>query len=421
MRLTETERRMLEGRCGEGIRTAMEIVVRIGELYGAEYLLPVTRAHIDAAAYTTIWEAGSDFVEYLAANGAVCAVPTSINPLSRDIEHWRQLGAAESFAKKSERLETAYLKMGVDPTWTCAPYQGVNVPAFGEILSWSESNAVCYVNSVLGARAERLPDLMDVCCAVTGRVPAYGRYLDENRRGELVFRLEGFEEDAFCEPDMAALLGYFVGEIAGNKVPVIEGLPGMIGKDAMKALCAAAASGGAVPLVHIIGHTPEAPDLGTVCRSAKIPQYTVSPQDLEDLRERLCTARGPKADMVVLGCPHCSARELHTIADLLQGKHVYPDCELWIMTSRADFAKAKTCGDAAVIREAGAIITLDTCLMEMDEGDGRWRGKNMVTDSGKAVQYAPAICGVKGRLESLERCIEAALTGRMPNAHAEGV
>ena len=421
MLLTDTERKMLSGACGEGVRTAMETVVRMGERYGAERLLPVSRAHIDAAAYTTVWDAGSDFVEYLAEHGATCAVPTSINPISRDMEHWAAHGTTAAFAAKSERLERAYLKMGVKPSWTCAPYQGVNVPAFGEIVSWSESNAVCYVNSVLGARAERLPDLMDVCCAMTGRVPAYGRYLDENRRGELLFTLQGFDADAFCEPSLAALLGYYVGEIAVSRVPVITGLPGRITADALKALCAAAASGGAVSLFHLVGVTPEAPDVQTAfglraeaAIPADVPRYTVTPADLSALQVRLNTVNGRHADLVVLGCPHASAEELHRIAALLAGRAVAAGTELWIMTDRANAAAAAQSCDLAVLEAAGARITRDTCLMEMDEGDGRFFGKNMITNSGKAVQYAPAICGVKGMIADLAACVDAAVTGQLP-------
>ena len=213
MYLTDYEQEILEGKHGEGTRMAMEIVIKMGELYGADRLIPVKRAHIDAAAYTTIWDAGTEFIEYLADHGAKCAVPTTINPLSRDIKNWKELGASEKFALKSKRLEDAYLKMGVIPTWTCAPYQSTNAPHFKEVVSWSESNAVNYVNSVLGARAERLPDMVDVCCAVTGRVPAYGRYLDENRKGDVLFRLEGFDDTWFQDSVDFAVLGYYIGEI----------------------------------------------------------------------------------------------------------------------------------------------------------------------------------------------------------------
>ena len=216
MNLTSAEQEMLSGAHGKGIQLAMELLVKFGQLYGAERFLPVSGAHIDAAAYTTIWTAGTEFLEWLVENGARVAVPTTINPLSRDIKNWKALGASEDFSEKSRRLEEAYLRLGVIPTWTCAPYQCTNVPRFGEIVSWSESNAVNFVNSVVGARAERLPDLVDVCCAVAGRVPAYGRYLKENRRGDVLFRLEGFSAPWFTDSADYALLGYFI----GNQTPM---------------------------------------------------------------------------------------------------------------------------------------------------------------------------------------------------------
>lgn len=282
MQLTTYEQEMLDGKYGAGTQLAMEVLVRMGELYGAKRLLPVKNAHIDAAAYTTIWDAGTEFLEFLAENGAKVPVPCTINPLSRDIKNWEKLGASEEFAMKSKRMEDAYLKMGVIPTWTCAPYQCTNVPQFGEIVSWSESNAVNYVNSVVGARAERLPDLMDVCCAVAGRVPEYGLYLDENRIGDMLFKLEGFDDTWFQDSVDYAVLGYYVGEIVVNKVPVIEGLPYRTMPDNLKAFSAAAASGGAVSLFHAVGFTPEAPTVEEAFKGkTDYPVHIVTPDDLK--------------------------------------------------------------------------------------------------------------------------------------------
>lgn len=413
MFLTIYEQEMLNGVHGEGIRMAMEVLVKMGELYGADKLLPVKRAHIDAAAYTTIWDAGTEFIEYLADNGAKCAVPTTINPLSRDIKNWRTLGASEEFALKSKRLEDAYLKMGVIPTWTCAPYQCTNAPHFGEVVSWSESNAVNYVNSVLGARAERLPDMVDVCCAVTGRVPAYGRYLDENRKGDMLFKLEGFDDTWFQDSVDFAVLGYYIGEIVVNKVPVIEGLPGRTMPDDLKAFSAAAASGGAVALFHAVGLTPEAPTVEAAFQGASAYEiHIITPADMKAVEHRLNTATGDRVDMVLMGCPHLSANELAEIAGLMRGKKVSEGTEFWIMTCETQYNLAVRSGDAKILEEAGVIITKDTCLMEMDEGDGRWKGKTFVTNSGKAAQYAPAINGVKIRMADMDGCVEAAVTGR---------
>ena len=310
MRLSQEEQRMLDGSRGSGVQQAMEILVKMGELYGAERFLPVKNAHIDAAAYTTIWDAGTEFIEYLVDNGARVAVPTTIKPVSRDIKNWGKLGTTEGFAAKSKRLEDAYLRLGVIPTWTCAPYQCTNVPGFGEVVSWSESNAVNYVNSVIGARAERLPDLVDVCCAVAGRVPEYGLYKEENRAGDMLFLLEGFDETWFQDSVDYAILGYLVGEKVINKVPVIAGLPERTMPDNLKAFSAAAASGGAVALFHVVGLTPEAPDVETAFRGKSgYPIVTITTDDMKAMEKRLNTAEENNVDLVLMGCPICRSRK----------------------------------------------------------------------------------------------------------------
>lgn len=412
MQLTAYEQAMLDGAYGKGVQFAMEIVVKMGTLYGAERLIPVKNAHIDAAAYTTIWDAGTEFLEYLADNGAKVAVPTTINPLSRDIKNWKKLGQSEAFAMKSKRMEDAYLKMGVIPTWTCAPYQCTNVPKFGEVVSWSESNAVNYVNSVVGARAERLPDMVDVACAVTGRVPAYGWYLDENRIGDVLFKLEGFDESWFQDSVDYAILGYLVGEIVVNKVPVIEGLPERTMPDDLKAFSAAAASGGAVGMFHAVGHTPEAPTVEAAFNGrTDYKTIVLTPENMRDMESRLNTAKDNHVDVVLMGCPHLSADELNWVAALMDGKKVCEKTEFWIMTSETQYNLALRNGAAQKLEEAGVIITRDTCLMEMDEGDSRWEGQNFVTNSGKAAQYTPAINRVNIHMASMKGCVEAAVTG----------
>ena len=413
MELTEYERSVLEGDAGEGMRLAMQIVVKLGERYGAERLLPIKGAHIDAAAYTTIWDAGIDFLEYLAEHGACVSVPTTVNPLSRDIRNWEGIGLTPAFAEKSARIEAAYLKMGVTPTWTCAPYQATNVPQFGEMVSWSESNAVDFVNSVVGARAERLPDLLDVCCAVVGRVPAYGLYLTENRAGDMLFKLEGFDGAWFSDPVDYAVLGYFVGEKIVNRVPVIEGLPARTMPDDLKALSAAAASGGAVALFHAVGLTPEAPTLEAAFQGREgYPVVTVTPDDLIALREKLSTSEGDRVDHVVLGCPHASFAELREVADLFCGRHVAEGVTFWAMTSATQWELARRTDVAERLEAAGVTVTCDTCIMEFDEGDGRFAGQTFVTNSGKVAQYAPGINKARIKMASTAGCVETAVAGR---------
>lgn len=414
MQLTEYEQEMLDGRYGEGMQTAIEILVKMGGLYGAERFLPVKNAHIDAAAYTTIWDAGTEFVEFLADKGAKVSVPTTINPMSMDTRRWREQYTSEAFAEKCERLRKAYMKLGVNPTWTCAPYQCTNVPVFGENVSWSESNAVNYVNSVVGARAERLPDLVDVCCAVAGRVPEYGLYLEENRAGEILFTLKGFDGSAFRDTVDYAVLGYLVGETAVNRVPVVLGLPESTMPDQLKAFSAAAASGGATSLFHAVGLTPEAPTLEAAFHGKTTYETVeITPAEVAHMRARLNTGDTEKVDMVLMGCPHLSFQEIKEIACGIEGKKVHEGTEFWIQTSHPIYELAALAGYVEVIEKAGAMLVRDTCLMEM-EYNGIWRGRHFVTNSGKAAQYAPAINGVKITMADMAGCVEAAVTGKRP-------
>jgi len=396
---------------GEGLRTAMEIAVKMGELYGARRLLPVKNAHIDAASYTTIWDAGTEFIEYLVSNGAKVAVPTTINPVARDIENWKSMGLSKEFSEKSRRLEDAYISMGVIPTWTCAPYQCTGAPAFGEILAWSESNAVNYANSVLGARANRIPDLIDVCCAVIGRVPEYGLYITENRAGDILFRLEGFDESWFCDAVDYAVLGYFIGEISIQRNPVIEGLPEKTTNDQLKALSAALASGGATALFHAVKLTPEARTLEDAFQSKTGYEITkVTPGNLIDTKDKLTTAAKGKADMVLLGCPHFSFDEIREVRDMFKGRKVASATKFWIMTSMIMYDLAVRAGVAHDLLDAGVEFIRDTCLMVSDT-DKDWGFKTIITNSGKAAQYITGLYDMDVAVKSTPECVDIAIRG----------
>ena len=190
MHLTDEEKGILEGKQGEAARIALSALVDLGELYGAEDLIPVSQAHIDATLYMV--EAGLEFAEKIAEFGGEVAVPTSLNPSSIDLERWKAYRVPPEILPKHKRLEAAYLKMQATPTWTCAPYQNGIIPRFGEQIAWGESNAIAFANSIIGARTNRYADLMDICAAIIGKVPKFGLHLAENRRASILIRLEDF-------------------------------------------------------------------------------------------------------------------------------------------------------------------------------------------------------------------------------------
>src|SRR5512142_1728545 len=174
--LLEKDREMLAGKYGAAAQMAMSIVARMADVAGASELLDITAAHIDSTIY--IGEAGLVFAERLAGLGARVAVPTTLNVSGLDEHHWQEWAVPADWAEKARRQMVAYQGMGAVPTWTCAPYQTELRPHFGQQIAWGESNAIVFANSVIGARTERYPDLLDICAAITGRVPAVGLHLD---------------------------------------------------------------------------------------------------------------------------------------------------------------------------------------------------------------------------------------------------
>jgi len=222
MNLSAGDRALLCGENGPAAKMAMSIIVRMAEIQGAASLLDISQAHIDSTIY--MGEAGLEFAERLASYGAKVTVPTSLNVSGLDECHWREWPVPEDWANKAQRQMRAYQSMGCVPTWTCAPYQTFMAPKFGQQIAWGESNAIVFANSVIGARTERYPDLLDICAAITGRVPAIGLHLTDNRAGELLIRLHRVPVEVQQDDSFYPVLGILIGRLAGNRIPVIAGL-----------------------------------------------------------------------------------------------------------------------------------------------------------------------------------------------------
>src|SRR5215203_3455986 len=345
LHLTPEERSLVAGEEGEAVQIAMRILARVAPLYGATSLLPITKAHIDGCIYEG--EAGLEFAERLARSGAKVRVPTSLNVISLDRQSWQSHGLDPEYAAKARRLGQAYLDMGAIPSFTCAPYQTEMAPSFGEQIAWSESNAVAYANSVIGARTNRYGDYLDACCAITGRAPAAGLHLDEHRRGQVLVRLRGISRTLQERDDFYPVLGYLLGSAVSNGVPVVEGLEARPTEDQLKALAAAAASSGAIALFHLVGITPEAPTTAEACggqRASRTIEVTLD--DLRAARESLTTTKiaGP-VDVIAFGSPHCSLAECRHLQALMAGRRKADGVEVFITTSRAVKSILERSGD----------------------------------------------------------------------------
>jgi predicted aconitase len=412
---TERDRALLSGAEGEASALAMRIVVEMAEVMGAVRLLEVTRAHVDGCLYHGM--AGLEFAERLAAGGARVRIPTTLNVGYLDLLHPERApldaadGApADALTRASARRQMdAYVAMGCRPTWTCAPYQLPDRPAFGEHVAWAESNAIVFCNSVLGARTNRYGDFIDVCAAITGRAPDAGLHRDEERRARLVIRLEGLPPRLLRSDALFPVLGHVIGSEAGSAVPAIVGLPPDVSEDRLKALGAAAASSGAVAMFHAVGVTPEAPSLEAATGGEIVPEVVVTLDRLRAARDELGAADGDRIAAVCVGTPHASPAELERLRDLLDGRA--PRVPLWVNTGRDVLERAERAGVAAGLESSGVRIVTDTCTY-LTPLIGAVDGPVM-TDSGKWAWYAPANIGVEVVFGGLEECVRSALEGRV--------
>ena len=403
MFLTKDEEAMLKGEYGEGLEIAMSVLAKLGDMYRADKMIKVESVHIDGAAYGWVNDAGLELVEKFCRSGATFRVPTTLNPSSIDIDIWKEFHTPVSIAKKQLRLAEAYKKMGAIPTWTCAPYQyGANL-RYGQNVAWGESNAVGFANTVVGARTEKLGDLADVCTGILGKYPHFGLYLSENRRGQILFKLEGLDVSSFTSTDYG-VLGFIIGTIARARVPVVTGIQKNAASDQLKAFCTAAAVGGSVSLSHLCGVTPEAQTIKEACMDMKPEEkISIGTDEIEETKGKLNTLRGRRPEIICIGCPHCSVEELTKVSYALKGKKVKKDIKLLIFTSRMAKMLALEMGIIDTIEAAGARVVADTCwnFVPLEESV-------LMTDSVKMAWTS--LCKFPNViLDDTERCIEVAV------------
>ncbi len=397
MDLTAEERAMLAGDLGPGVSQALEIIVALGRVYGAQRLVPITSVQEAGVSYRNLGEAGLQFLTEWAHQGARAQVPATLNPAGIDATAWRELGFSEEFARRQMAVLEAYEALGIAATCTCTPYLVGNLPSYGDHIAWSESSAVSYANSVLGARTNREGGPSALAAAIAGRTAAYGFHLDQNRRAALrvvvhcrVTTLSDF-----------GALGYLVGKHARDRVPFFEGL-GECSTAQLKALGAAMAASGAVALYHVDGVTPEAD-----------PSFALLPEHqslvVPDLRPAYSAlnADATEIDLVWFGCPHAGLDEMAQLARLLEGRRVA--AATWVTTARRTREQAIEEGLVASIEASGARVLADMCLVVAPMQELAFR--TLATPSAKGATYLPSHAGLVVRFGTVEQCVEAAITG----------
>jgi predicted aconitase len=395
MELTSEELDMLDGKYGKAAKKSMEILTTLGEIFDAECMVDVVGVQIAGVSYANLGEAGLEFLSEMAEDGKV-RVLTTLNPAGMDRENWKDLGIDKEFAKNQNRAIDAFAKMGIITTCSCTPYLIGNTPHYGQHLAWAESSAVCYSNSVIGARTNREGGPSALASAITGKTPKYGYHLDENRHGEVLFEVNAEVKGT----DRFGVLGKIIGDKLvelGKKIPYITGIS-RADVEELKSFCASVATYGGTALFHMEGITPE------YNKYPKPSDMTISitEDSLKQARKELIDD-DIEIDFVSIGCPHASIHEIERIANLLKGKKVKK--EFWITTARPTKRISDEAGYSKIIEEAGAKFAADTCCV-VAPIKGRFKG--IMVDSAKACYYGRAKNQFKVKIGSIEDCIKEA-------------
>ena len=409
LKLSDLDQARLDGKQGKAMQFAMETVVAAARIDRAESLIDISFAHIDACFYNG--RAHLDFILYMLEHGATLAVPSwtnnglvALNDLSvRDPTKSREMDEAR-------QLMQAYVRLGCRPVWTCAPYQLPDRPALGDHIVGSESNAVSFYNSVIGARSNLYGDYLDVCAAITGRVPFSKLHRDEARAARVLFDVSALPQSLRSNDLFYHLLGYVVGKHSVNRVPAITGLEPDCSEDDLKAISAAASSAGSVPLYHAIGITPEAATQDAAFQGA-VPDEVieVTPRHLADARQALGGDSDRPLAAIALGTPHFSYTEFENLVTLLDGRHIAPGLVFYLTTSRHVSEQAEAHGWISGLEAAGVKVITDTCTYFSPVINGL-EGKVM-TNSAKWAYYAPGMLPVEAVIGSLRECVESAVAG----------
>lgn len=410
MYLTDEETEMLNGGKGPAVQKAMQILVALGESFGAERLVKTSNVHMAGSSVLVAEEAGTRFVEDIRKQGGTFVTKVTTNPTAVDPTQWEAIGIPESDSILQTRLTDAYAGMGANTCNTCIPYLVGNSPRFGEHMAWGESSAVVYANSVCGARTNREGGPSGLASALTGRTPEYGFHLKQNRYGKFLVKVVTPLRDM---TDYGTL-GYFTGKIAGQDTPVFTGIRADPTLEQLKALSAALASSGSVSMFHAVGVTPEAPTLEEAF-GGREPEKVLVFNDAEKAKAEAALNKEPSdhVDWILVGCPNASVEEIREVADALQGKKVHSDVALWVTTAGAMYAMAERNGYIRTIEEAGGIVVRETCpFLARSRVIAPKKGyKTLTTNSAKMAFYAPGQFGLPTHYGNLPRVMQAAIDG----------
>jgi len=407
MHLSDEEKAMLNGEFGKAKQWAIDHQIKVGEFFDAKDMVLVSQAHMMADP-ESVGDAGVDFMESIATAGGRVVIPMITDPRGVDLNHYRPLGQTEDMAMIERRFITACETIGIMMTNTCVNYQTIMPPLLGDHVAYGDTGVVIYSNSVCGARSNFEGGPSALAAGLTGRTPRYGLHLDQNRKATRRFQVTSQP----TELTEWGILGAVIGRLAGSywEVPVIEGIERVPTSDEIKHFGAAMASYGSIPLFHIIGITPEAPNLAAVS-ATELPVTKITDADLGALAGNFAD-KGEKPDVVVFAAPQLSIVEMEQVASLVNGQRL--KLPMIVCTSPQAYGDARRMGFIDKIETAGGTVLEGTCFYnqyarEIGEANGWVR---LLSNSAKIVNILGGY-GYQPVLASMADCVAAAIHGEI--------
>ncbi|MHB1908817.1 MAG: aconitase X catalytic domain-containing protein [Nitrososphaerales archaeon] len=376
MHLTSREEKALEGEYGEPLEMAYRVLLALGRLTNAKHLIPIKWAHVSGVSYLTIGEYGLDFLERIARKDAKFRTFTTVNPCGIDIENWKVLGISSDYAERQLKIIRAYEKLGIASSFTCVPFQSYPVPKRGTHVSWAESSAAIFANSILGIRTNRESAVSALASALTGKTVYSDLHIDSKRKPTCAVRITK-RSGVHGSLDFG-ILGYFSGkkasgvvEFQGVRQPAIQ---------ESKSLCAALGTVGSIGMF-------------TLGQSKRLETVEFGDKEFEDTLSEL--SDNSVGDLVVFGCPQMTIEELYELSKLLKGKNFKKKCIVFCSSKIYEVAKVR--GYTEPIEAAGATFVRDACA-DFTPLISSLKASSVETDSVKGAHYMKRVHGVKTTL-----------------------
>ncbi len=406
MKLTDLQKRMLDGEFGEPVRQGMEIIVQVGEFWEAPELIPIRSVHMPGASAKTARRAGRKYIRWCADSGARFVTTTTLNPGATDLTGL-DVGISQETLNQQMELTESYKRMGAVACHTCTPYLIGNLPRFGEHVAWGESSAVVFSNSVLGARTNREGGPLG--SAFTGFTPKYGMHLKENR----IATIHASIDCPLSDSSEFGAAAYCLAKQFPDSLPVFTGLPEQCTMIGLRALCAGLATSGSISMFHAVGLTPEAPTMEIATGNRKLETLTIGKKELKKTIEYLDRNKRSDVDCVFVGCPHMDFEEVVKVGKLLVGRKVHSNVALWLYASNSIWNSCERSGLTQVLRDSGALLVADTCpsITVFNEVMASKGFTSAAVSSAKLAHYLP-VWGITTHFGSTADCIEAAITGK---------